>query len=71
MTTSESLLLYVFEFFVLGLNLLYEDFNLDGLKGLKGKEGVGKVESVWRYESKKDGRSFWRGSGLERGNPGN
>ncbi len=40
-TTSESLLLYVFEFFVLGLNLLYEDDKLDGLKGLKGKEEVG------------------------------
>jgi len=40
-TTSESLLLYVFEFFVLGLNLLYEGDKLDGLKGLKGKEEVG------------------------------
>jgi hypothetical protein len=60
-TTSESLLLYVFEFLILRLNLLYEDFNLDGLKGLKGKEEVGKVESVWRCESKEDGRSF-RGS---------
>jgi hypothetical protein len=41
-TTSESLLLYVFEFLILGLNLLYEDCSFDGWKGLKGKEEGGR-----------------------------